>query len=424
MDRETDATSAVALHRRGAPPRIELAELAAHDDPHPSYERLRAAGPVARAGLNQWLVTRYAEVAQLLESPALEQFQVSAILKRFPAQAAIQEIARDPAVQFTERILAGRDGEEHKELRRCLTRALKASLAQLDPIIASELAALWPGIRRRGRFEVVNDIAFPLPMRVLGRIVGVPATLQDSVARSSLKLALVFSPEYATAERQGVNDAISWLRGCVSDLVATRRRRGSRSDASSFIDRLLAENAQRWDHADIVDNIIFVLFAGFETSLNLLSGGFDALLKFPEQQRKLRRTPSLAPQAVEEFLRFNSPVHITGRVAAEPFRVGEQHISAGRIVYLALASANRDAEAFEAPNLLDIERKPNRHLAFGGGPHYCLGAAVARREAILTFATLPQELGWMEPSGEAVRARSATLRSIHQLEVSIASGTR
>jgi cytochrome P450 len=396
------------------PPRIALSELAQEPDPYPTYARLRQAAPICRAGVNQWLVTGYSDVSALLQDPSLKQFQISGVLRQLPDDSPAAAVRHDPSVQFTERILAGRDGDDHKQLRVHMGRALKRTMLGLDAIIHDELDRILAAARVRRGFDAVADVAFPLPIRVLGELIGIPASSRVEAGRQSLILARVFSPDYAGQQRDEVNQAVTWLRACVSEVI----ERGTvRTGGSDFVSCFMAEGGAAWPREDVVDNIVFLLFAGFETSLNLLASGFASLLDEPDQQECLRSTPALMPTAIEEFLRFNSPVHITGRLTSQAIEIAGQHVGAGRVVYLCLASANRDPSAFREPDRLDVARQPNRHVAFGAGPHHCLGAVLARREACLVFERCLGELGRLTKSGEVLRTRSATLRSIHQLAV-------
>lgn len=401
-------------------PRIALSDFAELDDPYPLYKQLRNTSPIFRAGGNQWFVTRFNEVDRLLKEPSLRQFQISAVLKQFPASADIQTLIKEPATVFTESILAGQDGADHKALRRHMVHALGPSLVEIDQIIHSELDEIIEDVKKKRKFDVVQDLAFILPIRVLGRIIGIPLHQQEQVAHCALKLASVFSQEYISASRTDVNDALLWLRECISSILSKRDISANiKSNTDNFIDRFLQATHAEWSSAHIVDNIIFLLFAGFETSLNLIANGFDALMDFPEQQQKLREDRKLIPFAIEEFLRFNSPVHITGRFTTEPIHVAGQRIGSGRVVYLGLASANRDPDQFHCPDVLDITRQKNSHLAFGAGPHQCLGALIARREAILLYSRFIDEFEWFSRIGEKERAKNATLRSLKRLPISV-----
>lgn len=398
------------------PPRIELSSLAREQHPYSTYDRLRLASAVTRAGPNQWLVTRYREVAALLADPSLRQFQISAVLQNRAEGAVLST----PAVEFTQRILAGRDGEDHAQLRRCMSRAMKAATPGLDHVINTELDAIVREVRERGSFDVVKDVASVLPIRVLGRIVGIPTSLQGGVARRSLELAHVFAPDYEAKDRAETSSAVVWLRECIRELLQDTQKQGASSqETGTFIAQFSALCAGHWSQCDVIDNIVFFLFAGFETSLNLIANGFDALLDFADQQRRLRDDPSLSASAVEEFMRYRSPVHITGRVTTQPMHIDGQRIGAGRVIYLGLAAANRDPQEFHDPARLDIGRSPNRHVAFANGAHHCIGATIARREATLLFERFAREIGWLEKQAEPTRVDSATLRSIVRLDVRV-----
>jgi cytochrome P450 len=403
------------VSRPGPPPRITLDELTAESDPFPTYARLRDGGPLWRGGPGQFLVARHREVSGLLRDPRLRQFQFSALARHLPAGAPPLAWADDASVTFTERILAGLDGAEHAAMRALVGRAFHAGMATIDTEIDRALDGIIAPVLDRGRFDAVTDLAHPLPQRVLGALIGIPDEERDAAGRHALALTKVFSPQPSNAEREAANEAVTWLRHCMSRLLEPVR-----PPSTPFQERLRFDMAGApFCHADVVDNLVFLLFAGFETSMNLLADGCAALVRWPDQWRRLAAQPGLAATATEELLRFSSPVHMTGRYAAEPVRVGGHLVSAGRVVFLVLASANRDERQFADPDRLDLGRKPNPHVALGSGTHHCLGAVLARREAAAAFRRLVTVFADVEASGEPVRSSNLTLRSLQSLPLAV-----
>ena len=395
----------------GFPPRIELAEFSKLSDPYPLYQELREVSRICRMGGNQWLVTRHQDVIKNLRNPNLKQFQIAGILNQFPQNALLQSIRDDPATRFTECILAGRDGSSHSELRSRMARALKMSFAELEQNLPRELDKIFANLRERREFNAVSDLAHTVAICTLSRIIGLPNVLQNEVATLSLRLAHVFSPQFIDSERTSVNNAVTRLREIIGEVVQAK------SCSGSFAQRFCKIASPDYSKQEIIDNIVFVLFAGYETSLNLLSNGIAALLAYPDQFFRLQQAPDLIDTAIDEFLRFDSPVHMTGRIVDEPETIAGQRIGRGRIVYLAIASANRDPSVFLKPNRLNIARDPCPHVAFGAGEHLCLGLHIARREARHVFLRMVRDFSSIEASGAPTRKISATFRTLKELPV-------
>jgi cytochrome P450 len=219
-------------------------------------------------------------------------------------------------------------------------------------------------------------------------------------------------------DRDAADRAIAWLRTYVGQLLD-----GDGGESSGQAELLAGIRAGRRqglvDAGEAVDNAIFVLFAGFETSMNLLATGCAQLARHPAAWRRLRADPSLVPTAVEEFLRYDAPTQLTGRIVLEPLDIGGRTIRQGRVLLLLLGSANRDERRFAEPDDLDVARDPNPHLSFGGGIHYCVGAALARAEAAAVFDRLIRRLALWEPAGDAEREMSATLRAYERVPVTV-----
>lgn len=364
-------------------PEIAVAALVLADDEFEQYERLRAAGPVAKAGLGQWAVTRHAEVAALLRDR-----RVGHAMPRSFLEFAFGDGA---SADFRERSLLNRDGPDHTRLRTLMGKAFSASLVRrMRDHVADLTDALLTPLLDRGRFDVVTDLALPLPVLVICELLGIADVDRDEVARNT---SFLFSQD-----REKADTAIEWVRDYLGEVLADRR-----PDADGdLLQRMLAaeDGDDAWTHEEIVDNAALLFVAGFETTKHLIAGGAVALLRFPDQFARLRSDPSLASGAVEEVVRFDGPAANVAVVTLEPVEVGDMVIKAGRAVHLMLRCANRDERAFTEPGRLDIGRHPNRHVAFGGGVHHCLGAMLARVEGEVVFTKLATRVGSLEADGE------------------------
>ena len=382
------------------------------DDPYPVYARLRAAGPVAAGGPGQWVFSRHAEVAALLRDERLG--------SEFPAVAHRHKLGDGPACDFFTSILIDRDPPAHTRLRQAMSASFSsAAVRELRPRVAGIVDALLDRAREAVRFDLVADLALPLPVTVVCSMLGVAPQDADLVRPSMVDLAAAFG-EIALddAQRAAADRAVTWLREYVGEQVNQRRRR-PRDD---LLTRMVQAERLGITPAETVDNVIFLFFAGFETTTGLVVNGLMALLRHPDQLDRLRTEPGLVPDAVEELLRFDPPVQLSMRYVRRPFTVGGRTIRANRVAVLLLGSANRDERRFQDPERLDIGRRPNPHLSFGGGHHYCLGAPLARLEGALVLERIVKSFRHMELAGLPVRRPHASIRAYRSVPV-VVKGT-
>jgi cytochrome P450 len=237
--------------------------------------------------------------------------------------------------------------------------------------------------------DIIADLAYPLPVTVIAEMLGVPAEDRERLKRWSDEFVVYFSksptqvtPEEYDRASRAVSAEEDYFRAAVAQLRTGDKPSllGAMSHAEEAGDRLTEQ--------ELYANANLLLTAGHETTTTLIGNGVLALLRNPDQLEKLRADPSLLPGAIEEFLRYDSPVQFTHRVAKEDITVGDKTIRRGQFVYLMLGAANRDPARFPDPDRLDVTRKDNHHVSFGQGPHFCLGAPLARLEAQIAFGTL------------------------------------
>lgn len=375
---------------RAAVPRFDAQDPAFARDPYPTYSELRSAGPLCRGGPGLWVATRHAEVSELLRDRRLG--------REFPAEYQSLSVGPGPAVDFLRRIIIDRDPPEHLRLRRLMTKALKPGFVrELVTPVNELLDAFIEPAADRGAFDAVADLALPVPLLLMSELLGVPRADRDEVLGRTNELAKAFAVFIPEHDRAMAHEAVVWLRAYMEDLVEQRRA----APGDDLLSRLiLAEHDGRsLSHDEVVDNALFIFYAGFETTANLLAAGCDLLVRYPDQQERLRADPSLMPTAIEEFLRWDAPIHTTTRLVLEPIEIGGRTLRAGRVLVLALASANHDERAFSFPERPDIGRKPNPHVSFGGGVHLCLGAALARMESAVVFRRLLERFTLLGQAG-------------------------
>lgn len=374
-------------------PRFDSLDPAVLNDPYPVYAALRCAGPVCRGGPGQWVLTRHQEVSSCLRDRRLSHYFPEAF-RRFSAGVG-------PSAAFFRHILLDRDPPQHTVLRNLLNSCFPDSLAALAPriqILVDELLA--PALDGES-FDIVSQLACQLPVSLICALLGFPASDRMLVAPHAGNLARGFGIRVPEEDRTLADGAVVWFREYVQSAMQERRLI-PRGDGLS---KILAQEKSHPEvtNEELVDNVIFLFFAGFDTTTNLIGNGMAALLQFPGQMHRLGSDRGLIPSAVEEFLRFDPPIQTVARLTLEPIEIAGTTIRPGRVAVLLLGSANRDERRFEKPDVLDVGRKDNAHVAFGGGPHYCLGAALARLEAETVFRTIFERFATLERAGEPVR---------------------
>jgi cytochrome P450 len=389
-------------------PKFDLYDRAVISDPYPTYAALRDAGPLSRGGPGQWVVPRYADVSRLMTAHRLS--------GNFSGEYHRLTIGSGPASEFFQRVILNQDPPDHARVRRLMAQALTPSLARdLAPRIAELVDELLAPALDRQRFDAVSDLGYPLPLRVLGELVGIEAGDLAEVGRRAINIAKAFAAVLSPEDRVAAHDSVEWLYDYIAGLLAKRHR--ARGD--DLLSRLLTaeDNGDRLSEPEIIENVIFILFAGFETTMSLIANGCKALLDQPDQLARLQADPTLVPTAVEEFLRVDAPIQVKLRVVLEPIHFGDRVLRPGRVVVLLLGSANHDERQYSHPERIDVGRYPNHHQSFGGGHHRCIGAALARAEAAAVFDRLARRVATLEPAGPAVRQMRPGFRIYDRLPI-------
>jgi cytochrome P450 len=383
-------------------PKFDALDPGLAHNPYEVYARLRKAARVCRGGPGEFVITRHADVAALLDDGRLQ--------SEFPDEYYRLSAGGGPAAGFLERIMLHRHGPRHRAIRRVLGPYFDApALGRLRERITRLVDALLNEAADRESVDVVQQVAIPLTSTVMFEIMGVPVSETEQMRSHVLQLGRAFASSISPEGREIANRAITWLRDYAAILLQER----SRAPRADLISHMIAGFRQEdgLGTEDIIDNIVFLLFAGFETTSSLISTGLAALLQFPPEWRALRSQPWLAGRAVEEFLRFDAPIQSRLRFVREPIEIDGRTIRPGRMVLLLLGSANHDEAVFAHPEQLDVSRNPNPHLSFGGGDHYCLGAGLGRLECKILLERMVTRFGEIEPAGESIRNVESPFRS-------------
>ncbi len=391
--------------------RYDEAELAGLADPYPRYAELRAAGRVVRAGPGAWAVTRHEDVSALLTDPRLGH--------EFPDAVYRMSGEPDELTDFFRATVLNRDPPSHTTLRRAMARTVNPrTVTALRPRIEQLVAQLFEAMADDPAADLVAGLAYPLPVTVAAELLGIPVADRSEAQPHAVALGRMFGTGTPTeTERADAVRALGWLRGYVGGLL--RDRAGRESDDALTQLASAAAAAGTVSNDDLVDNVIFLFFAGFETTTNLLTTGGALLLQRPELLARLRRDPALASSAVEEFLRYDSPIHATSRVVREPITIGHHVVRSRRILVLLLASANHDQDVFTDPARIDLGRSPNPHLGFSAGPHHCLGATLARVEGAAVFGHIASRLRGFEATGTIRRRTHLGFRGYDRIPVRV-----
>jgi cytochrome P450 len=323
-----------------------------------------------------------------------------------------------PLSDFFSHILLYRDPPAHTRLRRLISEAFSAKLiGSLGEQIQRVVDELLETVAEKGRMDAIHDLAFPLPVMVVCGLIGIPSQDRELIRPRAMDLGRAFAPIVPAETRIRANEALLWLRDYIGTLFTERRRSPQNDLLSKMLE--VEQGDEPTDHDEIIDNAIFSLFAGFETTANLIGSGCVLLMTHPDELTRLRRQPDMIPQAIEEFLRFDPPIQGVARLVREPIEIGGRTLRSGRVVLLLIGSANHDEAVFRQPEQLDVSRAPNPHLSFGGGYHYCIGAHLARLEGAIVFSRLLTRFRILEPDGSFEREPNTTLRTYASVPISL-----
>lgn len=385
-------------------------------NPYPAYARLRAQDPVHwDEADSRWLLTRYADVATVLRSPSASSRRVQATVRFVPP-------AFRPLAEARSKSMINADAPDHNRLRLLVSKAFTArAVDAMTDNIQRLVDGFLDAVQSHGRMDVIADLAYPLPVTVIAEMLGVPAEDRGRFKHWSDELSILAGggggPSALTLDDYRRSAKSYSELTAYFGAIAAQRRAQPRGDLLSAL--VQAEEAgDRLSEQELYANAMLLLVAGNETTTNLIGNGTLALLHHPDQLQKLRENPALIPSAVEELLRYDSPVQMTSRVLTDDLPVGGKQLRRDQMVVVLLGAANRDPEAFPDPDRLDVERADNKHLAFGLGSHFCLGAQLARLEGRIAFETLLRRMPGLRLDGaEPQYRRHFNLRGLQSLRV-------
>jgi cholest-4-en-3-one 26-monooxygenase len=405
-----------------APQRLSEIDLANPDTyvpavPHAAFKLLRTTAPVFwhkdPEGPSFWAITKYQDVVTVSRDP-----------KTFSSArrtALFQELGPEELAQ-TQMLMLNMDAPRHTKIRALVNKGFTPRMvARLEPHVREITTEIIDAVARKGQCDFVKDVAAELPLHVIAEMMGIPIEDRHALFDWSNRLIGFDDPEYATSEEDGKKAAMEVYT--YANKLAVERKNKPGDDLVSL---LMSAEVDGEKLTELEFDLFFLLLmvAGNETTRNLISGGMLALMEHPEERARLLQDPSLMPTAVDEMLRWVSPVMSFRRTATRDTEIRGQKIREGDKVLIYYASANRDEEVFPDSDRFDVARTPNDHLAFGIGEHFCLGSSLARLEIRVIFEELLRRLPDMEPAGPVARLRSSLINGIKRMPVAFTPEAR
>ena len=382
------------------------------DDPYRYYALLRTHDPVHDLGPGSVFLTRYEDVAAVYRDSHASSDKKKEFGPKF---------GDSPLFEHHTTSLVFNDPPLHTRVRRLIMGAVnQRAIARMEPNVLALVDSLLDRIAEKRAVDLIDDFAAEIPVEVIGNLLEVPKAERGPLRGWSLAIlsALEPAPGAAMLDRgnRAVSDFCDYLRRLVAD------RRGHPGDAESDVLTRLIQgepDGERLTETELLHNCIFLLNAGHETTTNLIGNGAHALMTNRGQLERLAGNPALMPTAVEELLRYESPLQLNNRVTTAGIELGGRAFPAGTFITLGVGAANRDPAQFPDPDRLDVGRKPNRHVAFGHGDHACAGMNVARMEARIAFGRLLARFPRIDLAGAPERDRRVRFRGFRHLPATL-----
>ncbi|HWC38147.1 MAG TPA: cytochrome P450 [Acidimicrobiales bacterium] len=387
------------------------------EDPYSRYRTLRERDPVHHSPLGVWMLFRYDHILGLLRDPSLsvEPENATPTMRTQMFQEVAGERARRP------RSILSLDPPDHTRLRRLVSKAFTPKRVEsLRPRIQQLVDEALDAAAAKPTMDVVADLAYPLPFTVICELLGMPEGEREHIREASHTLAGTLDPVVAPADIEDALAASDLIRSYVSEVVAWKRAQPADDLLSALVEA--EEEGDKLSERELLDQVVLLYIAGHETTVNLIGNGTLALLRHRAAYQELARDPALAVNAVEELLRYDSPVQFSRRITLVDLELGGQRIEAGSFVLTCLGSANHDPDRWggDADDLSLTRPGAAQHLSFGNGIHHCLGAALARLEAQAALSALSRRFPAAELGDDPVAWNGRiVLRGLDRLPISL-----
>ncbi len=389
-------------------------------DPYPDLRVLRDHAPLCRQPDGSYVVTRYDDVRTLLTDSA-----------RFSSDKKIDFHPRfgdSPLYEHHTTSLVFSDPPYHTRVRKLLAPFFAVqTLRRMEHSVAAMVDELLDVAADKREIDVMSEFALAIPLNLVGDLLGVPRGEREPLRTWATLILGGLEPVRTPEQLADGNRAVEEFKAYLRELIAWKRRNPSKIGEIDILwaliqahDAAQASGEEGLSELEIIHNCIFMLNAGHDTTTSLIANGFDLLLRHPEQRARLQADPRLLPGAVEEMLRFESPLQIGNRRSVVDAELQGERLPAGTFFHVVIASANRDERQFPEPDRFDIAREPNRHLAFGHGIHFCAGNAVARMEARIAFGRMLERFPGFRRAGPTVRPERSRFRIVEELRIELA----
>ncbi|MDA1287760.1 MAG: cytochrome P450 [Rhodobacterales bacterium] len=383
------------------------------ENPFPTLKALREQAPVHRNPDGSFYLTRYDDVLKTYQSRAMLSDKKVEFGKKF---------GQCPLFVHHTTSLIFNDPPYHTVVRKLLAAAFTPrKLAEMEPLIETIVNRLMDRAEDLQEFDFIQDFSTALPTEIISFMLGIPEQHRAKLRGFSIAILGALDP-VVSAERLAIgNAAVTEFSALLDDLINHRRANPDSAGQGEVLDSLIFGDVdgRRLNQDELIQNCIFLLNAGHETTTSFVGNAVGMLLEYPDQHQLLKRDPNLITSTVEEVLRFQSPLQIGNRLTSEPIKLSSATLPAGTYVHTSIAGANRDPEVFDKPETVDITRKPNRHLAFITGIHVCLGATLARIEGKIALGGLVKRFPNIQSSGPATIMPLARFRGYNTLPVRV-----
>ena len=368
-------------------------------DPYHTYHQLRSRDPVHRMRLlNAWVLTRYEDVDMVLRDH-----------RRFFKNDGLDDEYRS---------MLQHDPPDHTRLRSLVSKAFTPrAVRELHPRVQRIVDELLDELDGKDKFDLIESFAFPMPVTVIAEMLGVPAQDMDRFKHWSNDVSLTIEPTLSDDQMRRVERSADELFEFFEGIIEERRRQPKDDMITALLNA--EEEGDKLTHKEVLGTLVLLLVAGNETTRNLIGNGMRALLKHPGQLQKLRDNPDLLDPAINELLRYDSPVQLDSRLVYDDVEVAGHRIRAGQRVICSIGAANRDPSVFSEPDKLDIGRNEKSHIAFGRGIHHCLGAPLAMLEARIAFSTLLDRFSTIKLVSEPEYREQVVLRGVEELWIQV-----
>jgi cytochrome P450 len=383
-----------------------------YDDPYPTYRALREHDPVRVLDNGSVFLTRYDDVAAIYRSPHASSDKRREFAPKY---------GDSPLFEHHTSSLVFNDPPSHTRVRRLLLGAVnQRAIARIEPGVIALVDALLDAMAERSaggaQVDLIEDFAAAIPVEVIGNLLSFPREDRGPLRGWSLAILAALEPAPTPAMLEAGNRAVTDFVAYLKDLIAHRRAHPLDPEEDVLTRLIQGEvGGERLSERELLHNCIFLLNAGHETTTNLIGNGLHALMRFPDEQRRLRADPALLAPAIEEMLRYESPLQFNNRMLTAETEIGGRRFGPGTFVTLCIGAANRDPAQFPDAERFDVGRRPNRQLAFGHGDHACAGMNVARMEGRIAVDRLLARFGSVAPGDAPVRDRRVRFRGFTTL---------